>query len=400
MVLSNGLPRIEFSAMTYPSSMHLFDTPFYPLTHNLDQVFESVTEFVLYEDYAYIVDQAFALIESMGDEIAPDYPPEPLPSDSPSADELALADEAREAKLLERDHLIAAMEELLFSIHRSGGIRRLVEDRGYPIHSAIRSRVDGTDQFPDETLVYLYAIMRASQAAMEVVRVLFAAENSLFIAHGAETDDQAGRTLADTRENHLEVYTTLLDDLRRKTFKDEIDTAIHASSLLGEAKSARMLASVYPSLDEAKRERESLRVIQEEAKRERELLQATQKEVKRERDDIQKNKDKKRETSSKGGRMVRPQYMWARVYLEESLWPDIAYDESGCKLSRMAIARTLVNDLLPPEFELQKQRPNPKARPQMPNFEMIYGKGSKKKGWLKNMDVSYDDLPDRCPLRL
>ncbi|WP_162619601.1 hypothetical protein, partial [Salinicola peritrichatus] len=188
---------LSFSAMTYPSSMQLLGTPFYPLTHNLDQVFEILAELTLYEEYAYIIDQAFALIENVGDEIAPDYPPEPLPDDLSSTDELVRAHKAREAELIARDRLIADMEELLFSIHRSGDVRLLIEARRYPVHSAIRSQVDGTDQFSDDVLVYLYAIMKASQVVMTIAKLLYDAEEALFVSLGAETDNEAGRTLAD-----------------------------------------------------------------------------------------------------------------------------------------------------------------------------------------------------------
>ncbi len=349
--------------MTYPSSMQLLGTPFYPLTHNLDQVFEILAELTLYEEYAYIIDQAFALIENVGDEIAPDYPPEPLPDDLSSTDELARAHEAREAELIARDRLIADMEELLFSIHRSGDVRLLIEARRHPIHSAIRNQVDGTDQFSDDVLVYLYAIMKASQVVMTIAKLLYDAEEALFVSLGAEADNEAGRTLADTRENHPDVYATLLDDLRRKDFKNEVSTSIYASSLLSEAKSARLLASVYPSLDEAERVRESNRITQ----------------------------DEKREASRRGGKQLMPHYRWAFDYIK-SVWPDIAYDDSRNLLSKRKLVHTLIDKLLPMELDRLNDLPNPEGvSRRIPGEKALAGNGSRKPGWL--VELGYRELP-------
>ncbi|WP_162619628.1 hypothetical protein, partial [Salinicola peritrichatus] len=166
-----------------------------------------------------------------------------------------------------------------------------------------------------------------------------------------------------TRENHPDVYATLLDDLRRKDFKNEVSTSIYASSLLSEAKSARLLASVYPSLDEAERVRESNRITQ----------------------------DEKREASRRGGKQLMPHYRWAFDYIK-SVWPDIAYDDSRNLLSKRKLVHTLIDKLLPMELDRLNDLPNPEGvSRRIPGEKALAGNGARKPGWLA--ELGYRELP-------
>ncbi|MGP5326781.1 hypothetical protein [Vreelandella titanicae] len=349
--------------MIYPSSMRILGSPFYPLTHDLDDLNEYLLDLFLYKDYVYIVEQSLALLEHIKDEIfqAPH-------SDSylnKSLDTALIRNENLQSRhtLYGLESPESELEMLLFTIHRNSAIRLLVEGRGYPVHSAIRSQVDDITNIPDDVLVYLYAAMKASQALMEVVSWMFEVENELFEKHGVGTIQGAAERLSDTEENYPEIYTTLINEIRSENLEGEVDTALYSSILLGEAKRARLLASVYPSLDEAKRQKESLHLVQQS----------------------------KREASTKGGKKRWPEYRWAREYIK-SKWPSIAYDDSQILMTKRQLILMLVDKLLPEELERQKHLPNPEGiSKRIPGEKALGGNGTNKPGWL--VEFGYNELP-------
>lgn len=349
--------------MTYPSSMRLFDVGFYPLTHDLEQVSEYLSELWLYEDYAYLIDQSLSLIEGVKDEIFPAPPTEPSLHEQMTADDLAKRHEEREAALDDLDQKEAELEILLFAIHRNSHIRLLIEGRGYAIHTAIRNQIGGIEHLSDEVLVYLYSAMKAAQALMEVTCWMTDAEVALFERQGASEDDGKKDRLNETREDYPEVYATILNELRAEDLQGEIEIAIYSSSLLSEAKNARLLASVYPSLDEARRQQESMQITQES----------------------------KREASAKGGRKIPRHLEWAYSFVEKNI-DRLAYDADGKKLSRLRLTNLLLDKILPEERERQLERPNPHGKPAIPSKKALYGNGSDSPGWLVNL--GFNQLPD------
>ncbi len=342
--------------------MRIHGTPFYPLTHDLEEVQDHLSEFFLYEDYAYLVDQALSLLARIRDEVLPETPVSPL-QDLTGINRLTVKTEEQGLTLETTKQSDAELEKLLFAIHRNSHIRLLVEARGYAIHSAIRSQIGGIDHLADDILVYLFSAVKASQTLMELGNWMHDVEADLFERQGAGTLEGAGERLADTRENYREVYSTLINELRSENLRGEIDTAIQSSIFLSEANNSRLLASVYPSLDEARRQKESFQLLQES----------------------------KREASAKGGKKLLRGHEWAFHFLADSL-SHLAYDECGVKRSKRSLVILLIEEILPKELEKQLKRPNPKGAPTIPAEKTLSGNGAKKPGWLKQL--GYDELPE------
>lgn len=311
------------AAMNYPSPMKVLGSPFYPLTHDLEELDDYLVELFLYKDYAYIVEQSLVLIENLKDEI---FQPSKINSHSKNT----LNKEADCDKTLQIKSLIYELEILLFAITRNSSIRFLVEARGCSIHSAIRMQVDNVADFPDDVLVYLYAAMKASQALIEVVDWMCEIEEKLFEKSGSGIIEGATERLRDAKENDPDIYATLINEIRAENLQGEVDTALYSSILLNEANQARLLASVYPSLDEAKRQKESLQLFQES----------------------------KREASAKGGRKGTAYTDWAKDYIEAS-FNEHAFDEKGHKQPRTRLSEHLEESILPKVLEGRKKL-NPK----------------------------------------
>ncbi|MFU1519404.1 hypothetical protein ACM25P_13080 [Vreelandella alkaliphila] len=342
--------------MNYPSSMRLLGSPFYPLTHDLDDLDEYLVGFFLYEDYSYIIEQSLNLLKNINEEIFRSVDSEDTESNSNDSSNSKVELYGLECPEYE-------LEKLLFTIHRKSNIRHLVEARGYPIHSAIRNQVDDISNIPDDILIYLFAAIKASQALTEAVEWMFSVENGLFERQGAGIIEGAGEMLNDTRENFPDVYSTIINEVRSENLKEEISTALYASKLLDEAQRARLLASVYPSLGDAKRLKESIKLIDE-------------KNIKR---------------SAKGGSQFRKEYKWAREYIKSN-WPEIAYDDSQMKIPKSKLVKKLINELLPKERDRLSQLLDPEGISRhIPGEKALGGNGPGKPGWL--VKFGYNDLP-------
>lgn len=349
------------ATMNYPSSMRLLGSPFYPLTHDLDDLNDYLVEFFLYEDYAYIVDQSLSLLQNINEEIFQSLPPDSIKS--VDAELSSNNSPKNRASLCGLEHPEYELEKLLFTIHRKRNIRHLVEARGFAIHSVIRSQVDNITNIPDDILIYLYATIKASQALIEVVKWMHAVENKLFKKQGAGIIEGAEDLLNDTRERFPDIYSTIINEVRSEDLKEEVVTLLYASKLLDEAHRARLLASIYPSLDEAKRQKESLNLVQQS----------------------------KRAASTKGGKKRWPEYRWAREYIK-SKWPSIAYDDSQILMTKRQLILKLVDKLLPEELERQKHLPNPEGiSKRIPGEKALGGNGTNKPGWL--VEFGYNELP-------
>lgn len=237
----------------------------------------------------------------------------------------------------------------------SSKISCLVEERGGSLPYAIRFLVDAPSELSDGELIQVYAVAKANLALRRLADWMHGLEVELLDDDAADPCSERRGRLGTAREEEPALFREIVLDLRRSRLIEEGERREACIRLLGQARQALLLSTVYDSLDEKRQQAESARIARHQA-------------------------------SSAGGKKGLRHHEWAYRYLEENL-ESLAYRSDGTRRSRNDLAHWLIDKILPAERKNQ----HPGDRPRIPSWKTLYGNDRQNPGWL--IKLGFNDLP-------